>query len=88
MHEASYMKGLMQQLQSIAEEHQAKQITGLRVKVGALTHFSKEHFIEHFVQAAQGTLAEGAKVEVELLDDESAPHALDIILDQCEITCS
>lgn len=86
MHEMSLMQGLMRQLQKLAVDHDAERVTAVRVKVGALTHFSKEHFLEHFVHAARGTLAEGARVDVEILEDEYDPNAQNILLDEFEIS--
>ncbi len=86
MHESSLMQGFMQQLQTLAQQNQAERVTAVRVKVGALTHFSAEHFLEHFEEAAKGTLAEGATVDVELLEDIDDPRAQDIVLDEFDIT--
>ena len=50
-------------------------MTRIRVRLGALSHFTPEHFREHFVDAARGTLAEGAEVDAamdESLDGEAA----------------
>ncbi len=86
MHEASLIQGLMRQLQNLAQAQGAERVTALKVKVGALTHCSREHFLEHFQQASQGTFAEGARVEVEVSEDEYEPYAQSIILDEFEIT--
>jgi hydrogenase nickel incorporation protein HypA/HybF len=82
----SIIQSLMRQLQNLAQIHGAERITAVKVKVGALTHCSREHFLEHFAQAAQGTSAEGARVEVEMSTDEWDPHAQNIVLDEFEIS--
>lgn len=86
MHELSLIQGLMRQLRNLAEAQGAERVTAVKVKLGALTHCSPEHFREHFNQAAQGTFAEGARVEVEVSTDEYEPYAQNIILDEFEIT--
>jgi hydrogenase nickel incorporation protein HypA/HybF len=86
MHELSQIHGLMRQLQSLAQAHGANRVTAVKVKVGALAHCSPEHFREHFAQASQGTLAEGARVDVELASDAFDPQAQNIVLDEFEIT--
>lgn len=86
MHEHSLIQSLMAQLQNLAKAEGAERVTAVRVKVGALTHCSREHFLEHFAHAAQGTFAEGAHVEVEVSTDELDPHAQNILLDEFEIT--
>jgi hydrogenase nickel incorporation protein HypA/HybF len=86
MHELSLIHGLMRQLQKLAQAHGADRVTAVKVKVGALAHCSPEHFREHFAQASRGTVAEGARVDVELALDEFDPQAQDIILDEFEIS--
>jgi hydrogenase nickel incorporation protein HypA/HybF len=55
------------------------------VKLGALSHFSPDHFREHFEQASRGTVAEGASLEIELLTDISDPRAQDVIVESVDI---
>ena len=50
-------------------------ITRIDVRLGALSHFTPDHFREHFVDASLGTLAEGAAVHAELDADVHAPRA-------------
>jgi hydrogenase nickel incorporation protein HypA/HybF len=85
MHEASLMKGLMGKVEDLAREHGADRITRIRVKLGALSHFSPDHFREHFEHASRGTLAEGAALEIELLTDILDPRAQDVILDSADV---
>lgn len=85
MHEFTLLKGLLRKVESIAEENDTDRVIGVKVKLGALAHISPGHFREHFDQAVIGTVAEGARLEVEVLEDESDPHAQEIILDSVEI---
>ncbi len=85
MHEQSLMTDLMKKIQSIASDQGADRIVKVRVKLGALSHISPEHFREHFVQAAMGTCAENAQLEVELLQDIHDPNAQEILLDSVDI---
>ena len=85
MHEASLMKNLMGKVAQLAREQGARRITRIGVKLGALSHFSPDHFREHFEQASRGTVAEGASVEIELLTDISDPRAQDVILDSADV---
>ncbi len=57
----------------------------IRVHLGALSHFTPEHFREHFDDAARGTLAEGALVEAELGTDITAPDATGVVLESIEV---
>jgi hydrogenase nickel incorporation protein HypA/HybF len=85
VHEASLMKNLMGKVEQLAREHGAGRVTRVSVKLGALSHFSPDHFREHFEQASRGTVAEGASLEVELLTDISDWRAQDVILDSADI---
>ena len=52
--------------------------------MGALSHFTPDHFEEHFEDAARGTLAEGAEVQAELSSDVTDPGAQGVRLETVE----
>jgi hydrogenase nickel incorporation protein HypA/HybF len=85
MHEASLMNNLMRKIEAVAREQNARQVLSVSVKLGALSHMSAGHFREHFAVASQGTLAEGAELNIEVLTDSSDPGAQDILLENVEI---
>ena len=85
MHEQSLMTDLMRKINAIGVEQQVKNITRVKVKLGALSHISADHFREHFVQAAKGSCAEKAQLDIEVLTDLNDPCAQDIILDSVEV---
>lgn len=85
MHEASLMKGLMTKLNGIAEAEGAVRVTAVNVWLGALSHMSRDHFMEHFTHAASGTLAEGAEVHAIVSEDTDDPNAQTIILQSVEV---
>jgi hydrogenase nickel incorporation protein HypA/HybF len=85
MHEMSLVNGLIQKLEFIARDERARRIVRLKVKLGALSHMSKDHFQEHFERATRGTVAEGASLDVEELLDIHDAHAQDIILESVDI---
>jgi len=85
MHEHSLLKDLIRKIETVAHENRTERVLSVRVKLGALAHISPDHFREHFTHAVVGTLAEGAKVEIETLTDISDPQAQDIILDSVEL---
>lgn len=85
MHEFSLINDLMRKITTIAREQGAKKVVSVKVKLGALAHISPDHFREHFEEAAGGTVAAGARLEVELNPDENDPHAQDILLDSVEV---
>ena len=85
MHESSLLKDLLSKVKTIAEENGADRVIGVKVKLGALAQISPDHLREHFDNAVAGTVAEGARLEVEVLQDNFDPHAQDIILDSVEV---
>lgn len=85
MHEFSLMNSLMNQIYAVASENKAKRIVGLKVRLGAMTHMSSEHFREHFEEAAKGGLAENARLEVEVDLHQGSPTAQDILLESVEV---
>jgi len=85
MHEASLMRDLMSRITTIADAENACRVVGVQVWLGALSHMSREHFAEHFVEAAAGSLAEGAALKITLSDDTTDPKAQEIILEGLEL---
>lgn len=81
MHELSLMKDLIRKIESIASAQSARKVLSIRVKLGALCHISPPHFMEHFVESSIGTIAEGAKIEFEVMNDITHPQAQDVLLD-------
>lgn len=85
MHEFSLMKSLIDTLSSIAREEHASKIISLTVKLGALSHISPDHFREHFIHASRGTVAEGARLTIEVMTDTTHPQSQDVLLENIEI---
>jgi hydrogenase nickel incorporation protein HypA/HybF len=85
MHEKHLTEDLVHRLEALAAEEGGSQVTRIRVRLGALSHFTPEHFREHFVEAAAGTVAEGAAVEAELDSDPTAPGAQGVVLETVEL---
>jgi hydrogenase nickel incorporation protein HypA/HybF len=85
MHEQTLMKGLMRQVREIAAAEGAQRVVKVTVWLGALSHMSADHFGEHFVDAAVGSLAEGADLECFASNDIHDPHALDVVLKGIEV---
>jgi hydrogenase nickel incorporation protein HypA/HybF len=81
----SLIHDLMRKIEMIASDQKATQVAGVKVRIGALAHISADHFREHFEEEAKGTIAEGARLEVEMLTDENDPQAQDIILESVEV---
>jgi hydrogenase nickel incorporation protein HypA/HybF len=63
MHERALMDDVMRNIESVARANGARRVTRVVVRLGTLSHFTPEHFQEHFVDASLGTVAEGAEIE-------------------------
>lgn len=85
MHEMSLMRGLMRQIETLADREGASAVTSIRLRLGALSHFSPEHFRRHFEQVAPGTCAEGATLEIATCDDIDDPHAQHVLIESVEV---
>jgi len=81
----SLLADLMKKVKEIAAANNAGEVVEVTVRLGAMAHISPDHLREHFVEAAVGTVAEGADLVVIESDDMADPHAQNIILDSIEV---
>ena len=85
MHESSLMTGLMRRIEIAAAAESAGRVTGVSVWLGALSHISEDHFVDHFSRAAVGTIAEGARLDITVSEDPQDADAQDIRLKSIEV---
>jgi len=85
VHEKALMDDLIRKLEAEARAEGARRVTRIRVRLGALSHFTEAHFREHFEDAARGTVAEGAEIEAELRTDPTEHEAQGVVLESIEI---
>ena len=85
MHEQALMRDLIRRIVGVAESEGATGVTKVSVRLGALSHFTPEHFREHFRDSARGTIAEGAVVEAVLEASATDPNAQGVMLESVEI---
>ncbi|HSB37986.1 MAG TPA: hydrogenase/urease maturation nickel metallochaperone HypA [Gaiellaceae bacterium] len=85
MHEKALMDDLMRKILGAAQAEGGARVTRIRVRLGALSHFTEAHFREHFADASRGTPAEGAAVEAELGTDPTEPHAQGVVLESIDV---
>jgi len=84
MHERAVLADLVREIESVAVHEHATRVVGVTVRVGPMSHMTPEHFVEHFVEAARGTLAEGARCDVGTIDPRDA-LAQSIVLESVEL---
>jgi hydrogenase nickel incorporation protein HypA/HybF len=85
MHEKALMNDLMRTIESQARSEGALRVTRIRVRLGALSHFTPAHFREHFADASRGTVAEGADVETDVRTDPTDAEAQGVVLESIDV---
>jgi hydrogenase nickel incorporation protein HypA/HybF len=79
------MVDVMRKIEEVTRLGGATRVLRVSVRLGALSHFTPEHFQEHFDDASRGTIAEGAGVDAVLDEDITAEHARDVVLASVEV---
>ncbi len=85
MHEHSLIANLLSRIEAIARQQNAARVVGVAVWIGALAHISAGHFREHFEDGSRGSVAQGARLDIEVSDDPEHPQAQDILLRSIEV---
>ena len=75
MHESSLIPDLMEKIEAVARENSARKVLAVEISIGALAFIGPEHLREHFLLAAQGTVADGAELRISVSDDPFASDA-------------
>ncbi len=84
MHERHVMADIVRRLDEL-ERAEGAPILTIHVRLGALSHFTPEHFREHFEDATRLTALAGIDVEIEESDDPADPAAQGVLLSSVEI---
>lgn len=84
MHERAILADLVREIEAVCEREGALRVSAVAVRVGPMSHMTPAHFVEHFIDATRGTVAEGADCRVSSIDprDELAQS---IVLDSVEL---
>ncbi len=85
MHEQSLIINLIKQVESIARDNGANKVTSIKIKLGALSNTSPEHFREHFEPLSIGTVADGARLDFTVSEDVKDAYAQHIMIDSIEV---
>lgn len=85
MHEFSLMADLFRKIQEISNRNGNRKIVTVRVRLGALSHITPQHFEEHFIEFSKGTPANSAKIEIIQLEDRNDPDAQSILLESVDL---
>ncbi len=85
MHETSLIPDLLAKIEAVARENNATKVTAVDVQIGALAMIGPDHLVEHFIEAAEGTIAEGADLRVTVSEDLLDPEAGSLLLKAVEV---
>jgi hydrogenase nickel incorporation protein HypA/HybF len=72
---------LLREIENMASINNAIEVINVKIKLGALTDLMPDDFKDQFTEAAGGTIADGANVEVELSDGIDDPDAQTAVLE-------
>jgi hydrogenase expression/formation protein HypD len=82
----SLLRGLLQQIEALARRQGAERITVVRLRLGPLAHIEPGHLRKRFIQAARGTVAESARLDIETTDELHEPRLTHYLLDKIRNT--
>ena len=85
MHEKALLDDLMRKILAVSDAEGGARVTRVTVWLGALSHFTPDHFREHFADASAGTVAAGADVVATLDGDPADPRAQGVVLESVEV---
>lgn len=85
MHEEALLKDLLGKVEAVARESGAARVLVVHLWVGALAHLSDDQLGERWALAARGTVAEGARLEIERSGDLDDPRATGFVLRSLEV---
>ena len=85
MHERALMLDVIRKIEEVARDGGAGRVTRVGVRLGALSHFTPEHFREHFEEASRGTIAEGAAVDAVVDGGIADERARDVVIESVEV---
>jgi len=85
VHERALIADVVRAVEEAVHAAGATRVTAVAVRLGALSHFTPEHFRQHFDDAARGTIAEGAEVHASVEPALDDPRARDVVLERLEV---
>lgn len=80
MHEEALLQDLLRKIEAVAGANGARRVGEVRLWVGALAHLSELQVRARWDLLTRGTVAEGARLGVELSHDLEDPRATGVVL--------
>jgi hydrogenase nickel incorporation protein HypA/HybF len=85
MHEEALLREIREKIVEVAKANGARKVTKVRLWIGALSEIPGDHMKEEWPRTVDGTIAQGAELEVETSTDIRDPRANDIIVTSMDI---
>ena len=85
MHQTALVRDVVRRIEDLASVTGARRVTGAKVWLGALSHLSAEHFRDHYAIEAQGSIAAGATLAIEVSSDLDHPQAQHVRLESVDL---
>ena len=85
MHEWGLTRALVRHLTRAAAVHGAVRISSAKVRISALAGVAPEHLRAQFAIAAAGSVAEGARLQIDVVSDLTQSHPDGIYIESIEI---
>ena len=86
MHEQALMDDLVAKILAVAEAEGGARVTRIRVRLGALSHFTPEHFREHFDDAARARSPRVQTSRPSSTTDRTDPRAQGVVLESVVVS--
>ena len=80
MHESRVVTDILSEIERVASQNGVEHMDVVRIEIGALSHITPDGFSGHFELVADGTVAEGAHLDVTKSKDREAPNAQSVRL--------
>ena len=81
MHEFRQIGMILHEVEKTALENPGSRVDSLQVRISPLNEMTPGHLRQHFLKAAHGTVADGAKLEIHISEDFAFPRGQDIYLE-------
>jgi len=85
MHEQAMYRDLLRKIEEVSAAERVHRITRIRLWVGALSHLTEDRLREQWPHETRGTVAEGARLEVEVSADPGDPRAQGVVLTSIDV---
>jgi hydrogenase nickel incorporation protein HypA/HybF len=85
MQQNRLVNDMVRKIETCVEEQHARRAVMVKVKLGADSRIGADSLRQEFDLATRGTRAEGAQLDIEILDDWTDPLALEVCLERLEL---